>query len=353
MSFGDICMAAKLIGSAQHRLRRHRLLMGAAVAGMVGWVTAHGGVAAAVSLSDNAANVAYANGTWANNSNGGTGFGPWGQGPTDSGVDQNATWGFDTESAANIFGTTATPNINTNNVAWTLWSQNGTPSDPAAPTAYRGFSYPLVSGATFSINMATDAIGSQGAEGFRLQSYNPTTNYATPILEVAAFASGSYYAVSYGGYSSGTTGFSNSFATGIKSTHDGSSLGNNGNGLTIAVDLTGPATASITLTPLAAAQGSAETYTGLALNTSSINQIMLFNDNLGSSAQSAYFNNLQISDPVAVPEPAALLLLACGLLALPLIQRRRCAATNNEMLQSAGNEQQSQRGNDTDHTDGT
>jgi hypothetical protein len=323
MSFGDICMAAKLIGSAQHRLRRHRLFMGAAVAGMVGWVTAHGGVAAAVSLSDNAANVAYSNGTWSNNSNGGIGFGPWYQGPIGSGVNQNATWGFDTESAANIFGTSATPNINTSNVAWTLWSQNGTGSDPAIPTAYRGFNYPLVSGATFSISMATDAMGTQGAEGFQLQSYNPTTNYATPILEVAAFASGSYYAVSYGGYSSSTVGFSNSFATGIKSTHDGSSSGNNGNGLNILVDLTGPATASITLTPLATAQGSAETFTGLALNTNSINQIMLFNDNLGSSAQNAYFNNLQVTDPV--PEPTALALLGCALLALPLLRRKTLA----------------------------
>ncbi len=319
-------MAAKLIGSAQHRLRRHRLFIGAAVAGMVGWVTAHGGVAAAVSLSDNAANVAYANGTWANNSNGGTGFGPWYQGPTGSGVGQNATWGFDTESAGNIFGTSASPNINSSGVAWTLWSQNGTGSDPAIPTAYRSFNYPLVSGATFSISMATDAIGSQGAEGFQLQSYDPTTGYATPIMEVAAFASGSYYSVSYGGYTSSSLGFSNSFATGIKSIHDGSSNGNNGNGLTITVDLTAPSTASITLTPLAAAQGGAETFTNLALNSDAINQLMLFNDNLGSSAQNAYFNNLLVSDPVAVPEPAALLLLACGLSALALFQKRgkRC-----------------------------
>ena len=316
-------MAAKRISSVQHHPRWPRLLSGAAVAGMVGWVTAHGGVAAAVSLSDNAANPAYAGGTWTNNSNGGTGLGPWYQGPTGSGVGQNATWGFDTESAANIFGTTATPNINTNGVAWTLWSQNGTGSDPAAPTAYRGFNYPLVSGATFSINMATDAIGSQGAEGFQLQSYNAATGYATPILEVAAFASGSYYSVSYGGYTSITPGFSNSFTSGIKSIHDGSGSENNGNGLTITVDLTAPSTASVTLTPLNSAQGSADTFNNLALNPDSINQIMLFNDNLGSSAQNAYFNNLQVTDPV--PEPTVLALLGCALLALPLLRRKTLA----------------------------
>ena len=110
-------MAAKLISSAQHRLRWHRLFTGAAIAGLVGWVTAHGSVAAAVSLSDNASNFAYSNGGWANGSNGGTGFGSWQQGPSGSGVNQNATWGFDTESAANIFGTTASPNINTSGVA--------------------------------------------------------------------------------------------------------------------------------------------------------------------------------------------------------------------------------------------
>ncbi len=313
-------MAAKLTRSVQHQLRRHRLVMGAAVVVLVGWVTAHGGVAAAVSLSDNAANFAYSNGGWANGSNGGTGFGPWRQGPSGSGVNQNATWGFDTESAANIFGTTATPNINTSGVAWTLWSQNGTGSDAAPPTAYRSIDYSLQSGATFSINMATDSIGSQGAEGFQLQNYNASTGYATPILEVAAFASGSYYSVSYGGYSSSSLGFSNSFNTGIKSIHDGTSTGNNGNGLTITVDLTAPSTASITLTPLASAQGSAETFTNLALNSDPINEIMLFNDNLGSSAQNAYFNNLLVSTPV--PEPTAILLLVSGLLALPLIQRR-------------------------------
>ncbi len=313
-------MAAKRISSVQHHPRWPRLLSGAAVAGMVGWVTAHGGVAAAVSLSDNAANFAYSNGGWANGSNGGSGFGSWIQGPSGSGVNQSATWGFDTESAANIFGTSATPNINTSGVAWTLWSQNGSASDPAAPTAYRSFNYPLVSGATFSINMATDSVGTQGAEGFQLQNYNATTGYATPILEVAAFASASDYSVSYGGYTATSPGFSNSFATAIKSTHDGSSTGNNGNGLTISVNLTGPATASITLTPLGTSQGSPETFTSLPLNTNSINQIMLFNDNLGSSAQNAYFNNLQVTDPV--PEPTALALLGCALLALPLLRRK-------------------------------
>ena len=318
-------MAAKLISSVQHRSRWPRLLSGAAVAGMVGWVTAHGGVAAAVSLSDNAANSAYAGGMWNSNSNGGTGFGPWYQGPAGSGAGQNATWGFDTESAANIFGTSATPNINTSGVAWTLWSQNGSASDPAAPTAYRGFNYPLVSGATFSINMATDAIGTQGAEGFQLQNYNAATGYATPILEVAAFASGSYYSVSYGGYTAISPGFSNSFATAIKSAHDSSSSQNNGNGLMVSVNLTGSATASVTITPLGTAQGNAETYTGLALNTDSINQLMLFNDNLGSSAQNAYFNNLQVSDPVTVPEPTALAILGCACLALPLMPRKKLA----------------------------
>jgi hypothetical protein len=238
-----------------------------------------------------------------------------------SGVNQSATWGFDTESASNIFGTTASPNINTNGVAWALWSQNATGTDPVAQTAYRQFNYSLVAGATFTIDMATDAMGTQGAEGFQLQNFNSSTSYATPILEVAAFATGTDYSVSWGGYSASSQGFTNSQSSTISSVHDGTTSGNNGNGIQVAVTIGSADTASVTLTPLNTAL-QPDTFSSITLNNLPINQIALFNDNLGSSYQADYFNNINISDPVSTPDPPSLMILA-GLLAFPLILRSR------------------------------
>jgi hypothetical protein len=284
-------------------------------------IGAHSAARGAVSLSDNAANSAYSGGVWTTGTNGGSGFSSWYLVPdvSQSGVNQAATWGFDTESAANVFATTANPNINTNGVAWALWSQNGTGTDSVAQTAYRGFNYALVSGATFSIDMTTDAVGTQGAEGFQLQNYNPSTNYATPILEVAAFGTGNDYSVSWGGYDSTSLGFANSQTSTISSVHDGTSTGNNGNGIQITVTLTSSDTANVTLTPLNSTI-QPESLSSLTLNNLPINQLALFNDNLGSTYQADYFNNINITDPVSTPEPPSWILLA-GLLAVPLLGR--------------------------------
>ncbi len=297
---------------------RYRVLLTAAAFTSIVAIGAHSAARGAVSLSDNAANSAYAGGQWVTGSNGGSGFGAWQLVPdiSQSGVNQSATWGFDTESAANIFGVTANPNINTNDVAWALWSQNATGTDPVAQTAYRSFNYALAPGATFSIDMATDAIGTQGAEGFQLQNYNPATNYATPILEIAAFAGGSYYGVSWGGYSSSSQGFASSQSSTISSAHDGTAIGNNGNGLQVTVTIQNDDTASVTLTPLNTAV-LGETFSSLTLNSLPINELALFNDNLGSTYQADYFNNIDATDPVAVPEPSSLLMT--GLVLLPML----------------------------------
>jgi hypothetical protein len=300
-----------------------QVALAAATVTCLGTLGAHSAARGAVSLSDNAANAAYTNNVWATGTNGGTGFSPWYLTPdiSQSGVNQSATWGFDTESASNIFGTTASPNINTNGVAWALWSQNATGTDPVAQTAYREFNYALVPGATFTIDMATDAMGTQGAEGFQLQSYNSSTGYATPILEVAAFATGTDYSVSWGGYSSSSQGFTNSQSSTISTVHDGTTSGNNGNGIQVAVTIGSADTASVTLTPLNTAL-QPDTFSSITLNNLPINQIALFNDNLGSSYQADYFNNINISDPVSAPEPPSLVILA-GLLAFPLVLRSR------------------------------
>ncbi len=296
---------------------KKRVLITAASLILIGFAEAHSAARGAVSFSDQASNTAYANGMWTTGSNGGSGFAPWQLVPdvAQSGVNQSATWGFDTESAANVFGVTASPNIDSNGVAWTLWSQNATGTDPVAQTAYRKFNYALVPGATFSVDMTTDAIGTQGAEGFQLQNYDPSTNYATPILEVAAFASGSDYSVSWGGYTTSVPGFANSVSSTISSVHDGSAGGNNGNGLEVTVTIGNSNTASVTLTPLnTAVQG--QTFSSLTINNLPINQLALFNDNLGSNYQADYFNNINITDPVSTPEPTSLGLML-GLMLIP------------------------------------
>ncbi len=269
-----------------------RLVMGAAVAGLCGLLMPHNARGGVVGF-DNAASLTYNSG-WTNGSNGGYGFGPWLQGPSGSGVNQAATWGSATYSSANIFGTTASPNIDTNGVSWQLWAYNGTGSDPAAPFAYR----PLPGGNTLSIDITTGLISNPGAEGLELQSYNPATGYATPVLEFAATGSGNYYAVSYGGYNSYTRGFANSRNTQIKSVHDGSADQNNGNGLNVSLTLTSLTTGNLTVTPLNTAIAP-ETFANLSL-TNPPNELFLFNNNLGLSSQDAYFNNMQISAPAAL-----------------------------------------------------
>ena len=86
-----------------------QVALAAATVTCLGTLGAHSAASGAVSLSDNAANAAYTNNVWATGTNGGTGFSPWYLTPdiSQSGVNQSATWGFDTESASNIFGTTA------------------------------------------------------------------------------------------------------------------------------------------------------------------------------------------------------------------------------------------------------
>ena len=301
----------RTVGSGQ------RVLMTAAALVLVGFAEAHSAARGAVSFSDQASNTAYSNGMWITGSNGGSGFAPWQLVPdvSQSGVNQSATWGFDTESAANVFGVTANPNIDSNGVAWALWSQNATGTDPVGQTAYRKFNDVLVPGATFSIDMTTDAVGTQGAEGFQLQNYNPSTNYATPILEAAAFASGSDYSVSWGGYTASVPGFANSVSSSISSVHDGSATGNNGNGLEVTVAIGNSNTASVTFTPLnTALQG--QTFSSLTLSNLPVNQLALFNDNLGSNYQADYFNNINITDPVSTPEPTSLVLML-GLMLIP------------------------------------
>lgn len=305
------------------RSPRARRVASAAVAGMIGWAMGHSAAVRAVILaSDNAANSAYSGGTWSGTSNGGTGFSQWFQGPSGSGVSQAATWGFATATASTVFGTYATPNIDTSGVSWSMGAYNGTSSDPAAPYAYRDLNTPLQIGQTLQLSMATGYMSNPGQEGFQIQNYNSTTGYGTPLFQIAAAGSSNYYAISYGGYTSPTTGFAYSQLTGIASAHTGVATPNNGNGITVAFTLESPTSFNLTITPLAD-PSAAETFNNLTLTGLPVNQLFLYNDNLGLASQYAYFNNLEVT---ATPEPAPAALLLSSLLLLALIPRRRSSA---------------------------
>ena len=153
------------------RSPRARRVASAAVAGMIGWAMGHSAAVHAVILaSDNAANSAYSGGTWSGTSNGGTGFSQWFQGPSGSGVNQAATWGFTTATAATVFGAYVTPNIDTSGVSWSMGAYNGTSSDPAGPYAYRDLNTPLQNGQTLQLSMATGYMSNPGQEGFQIQN---------------------------------------------------------------------------------------------------------------------------------------------------------------------------------------
>ncbi|NNM88424.1 MAG: hypothetical protein HKL95_07880 [Phycisphaerae bacterium] len=305
------------------RSPRARRVASAAVAGMIGWAMGHSAAVRAVILaSDNAANPAYSGGTWSGTSNGGTGFSQWFQGPTGSGVNQAATWAFTTQTASTVFGTYVTPNIDTSGVSWSMGAYSGTSSDPAAPYAYRGLNTPLQVGQTLQLSMATGYMSNPGQEGFQIQNFNSTTGYGTPLFQIAAAGSGSYYAISYGGYTSPTTGFAYSQLTKIASAHTGVTSPNNGNGITVAFTLESPTSFDLTVTPLAD-PSAAETFNNLTLTDLPVNQLFLYNDNLGLTSQLAYFNNLEVT---ATPEPTAAALLLSPLLLLGLIPRRKSAA---------------------------
>ncbi|HTV49324.1 MAG TPA: autotransporter-associated beta strand repeat-containing protein [Phycisphaerae bacterium] len=319
-------MAAKLGGAAAvYNPKSRRIIMAAALAGLVGVMARSATCGAASLASDNASNSPYSGGQWSTGQNGGSGFSSWwvgtptfGSNSTGSGVDQSSTWGFNDSSAYDLFGTTASPNINTDQNpfnpsegnSWDMWSSDVEPVDPVGQVGYRPFSSNLAVGESFSINIATGNMGTQGSEGFQLQNLtgNPYPNggYSTPLFEFAAFGSGTYYAFDSGGYATKSSGFSNHVLTGIKSVHDGSSTENNGNGLTVTFTLTSSTSFTLTVTPLSSNQGTAESfYNEILTNQNSedeslpLNQLMLYNDNLGTEGtQSFYSNSMQISSMV-------------------------------------------------------
>ncbi len=304
-----------MIHHRSSRSRTFNVLATLAAAGVICALTARAGAVVVHSTlaADTASSPAYANG-WTNGSNGGTGFGPWVQIPFNynhTNSQGNPLAGFLINTSSTAYGTTATPNIDTAGSSFDVYADYATAGLAADPVAYRPFTAPLSVGQTFSMNVLTGYINGFGEEGFQLQ--NAAGGAATPLFQFAASGAGTDYGINYG------ANLSNAIDTGIVAA-------NNANGVNVAVTLTGPDTISATVTPLALGATPA-VFSNLSLGSGSLNQLMLFNDNLTyGGTQDAYFNSLAITGVPAIPEPATLGLLGVGALALLATRRKRESA---------------------------
>jgi len=227
--------------------------------------------------NDNASNSAYSDG-WQTGDNGGTGFGAWTlTGPTNTSqggffIGNSKNNGDDDGNGDGDINTTG-------DKAWGLYANSG-----QTASAVRSFSSALSVGQSFSLRMDNGWIDSGGTVGFGLQNASNTNRFEFYFVGGAS----KYQRNDSGGVQNTTLDFT-----------DG--------GLTIVFTLTGTNTYTATVTAYydSGTSPQTDTFSGTLLNSGAIEKLRVFNYNAGSGgAHDAFFNS------IAVPEPAALSLLA-------------------------------------------
>jgi hypothetical protein len=243
---------------------------------------------AALLANDSAADAVYAS-SWTNGQNGGTGFGAWTVSPNPN----NGTGGFFVGSSTfNDAGSTTT-NINTAGRSWGAYANSGT-----IAAAVRPLTGTLDVNQSILASFDNGSIISGNSLGMGLRS--GTTN----IVEVFFAGGASSYSIAIPG--------NPIFNTAIPFSRGG-------------LDLTFSATGANTMTVsiLSKATGVTSTFPLTVPNTTTIDNIRLFNGNARGATSNTpagdfdgYFNSLAV-----VPEPTTLAALA-GLSVLVLRRRK-------------------------------
>jgi hypothetical protein len=260
---------------------------------------------------DNAAMPAYNGYSWTSGSNGGSGFGTWSFGNSNSNGAQDGE--FIGNSTSNGSGShadginTSTSNGGTNTSAAFGFYANS--SQQALVT--RNFNNALSIGQSFDVNMDIGYINSGADDGISLHNSSGT------------FLLALYY---QGGGSTDSFTISDGNGTNyLSSSNTGSDTSNNtaitfaeGNlGISVAVTQLSSTTYSMTITPLGGGSSFTMSHGVFSNGGGSIGQFVAYDNNSGTGSSNDYFvNSLAI-----VPEPCSLASLFVG--GLGLLRRRR------------------------------
>ncbi len=274
---------------------------------LFGMLMARVGMAqAATPAYDDASQSAYADG-WQAGDNGGTGWG--------------GSWNLNTapppdgDKAGFIVGTSqnngfGNGNIDTENLAWGMYANSGYYAQ-----ASRSFNGNLSIGQSVILSMDNGFIDTGSSFGFTLTAFGDPG--ATDQFSFYFTGGGSNYKTSVGRF--------------MSSQETDTGVGFTSAGLEVAFTLTGVSSYSVAITPNG---GSTTTLDGNFVRSDvTLDHIEFLNSNAGSgTANTGFFNEIQVTNPIPEPGTAALLLVgAAGMLgwrrrrsAPPPLGRRTC-----------------------------